>query len=705
MARLTKLKGNPTNTMYAKTYSKFLGVDFSKDASMVDETRSPDAENIISDIDGFPEKRVGWREITKLQGRINGIFTFGDREERVTVVHAGEKIYKLSDGEAEVIFEGAADSRSQGKYFRGYLCILTGREFLVFDGEKCTAVSEVKDMYAPITHIGRLAGSVDHYNLKYATEFMSWWKTGKLPFDAQAGVIYENAELNLASGWRKNCFEVVGSGNSANLFILDATIDLGSRIVIRHIPTGEVLADISFSKEERYEDDYYVIIDSNQSEEIEGINKEFVNSVGATELSVNYLMWLGNSKKNGCGFVAISPKLTELGEVGHTPGIDNFSVEFSHVIEGYAERIGKCRFMDVFENRVFFSGNPDYPNTDWYSAVNDPLFIPDINYTEIGLSSSKIMGYLRSGDSQAIIKSDGDGASSYLRSYQTLSDGSVIFPVKQGLSGLGAVSENAITLFLDDPVFLTRNGVYAIARQDISSERALALRSTRINARLLLEENLSDAQMCEWNGYLLLAINGKCFVADAAQKSYSGNFTGEFEYEWYYWTNIPARCLASIGDTLYFGTEDGRVCRFNNDMKNERGELECAAYSDNGEAIRARWSTPLSDDGDFMRIKTMPKTGSGVFLKSYDRSGVEVLVRTDSGKTETLVKRSAGIFSFSDIDFSDFTFNTSPYTVVPFNSRVKKYKAIQIICKNEKPNQPFGIGGIIRKYFYGKTNK
>ena len=194
-------------------------------------------------------------------------------------------------------------------------------------------------------------------------------------------------------------------------------------------------------------------------------------------------------------------------------------------------------------------------------------------------------------------------------------------------------------------------------------------------------------------------------ILTPAKKSYSGNKTGTFEYEWYYWTNIPATSFGIVGGELLFGTEDGHLCRFNNDMVTSRGELSSRAYSDDGAAICARWATPLSDDGDFMRLKTMVKSGSGVFLKTYNRSGVSVCIRTDSGAEKTIKEQSAGVFNFEDIDFSDFTFNTSPYTVVPFNTRIKKYKAIQVICRNNKVNQAFGIGGIVRKFFYGKTNK
>ena len=197
--------------------------------------------------------------------------------------------------------------------------------------------------------------------------------------------------------------------------------------------------------------------------------------------------------------------------------------------------------MDIFENRIFYSGNPDFPNTDWHSELNEPTYVTDLSYTEIGLGATPIIGYLRTGSEQAILKGDGDDATIYMRSRAEDAEGNVLFPIRQGNSGIGAVARNAVCTMLDDPLYLSRNGVYAIAQQDISSERALNIRSTRINKKLLKNMNLEDAYMCTWRGNLMLFINGECYVADASQKTYAGNKTGTFEYEWYFWTNIPGR--------------------------------------------------------------------------------------------------------------------------------------------------------------------
>lgn len=69
-----------------------------------------------------------------------------------------------------------------------------------------------------------------------------------------------------------------------------------------------------------------------------------------------------------------------------------------------------------------------------------------------------------------------------------------------------------------------------------------------------------------------------------------------------------------------------------------------------------------------------------------------------------IVETFADIFSWTDIDFSRFTFNSNDAPqVLPFNSKVKKYKTLQLIMKNDAMNEAFGIFGIIKRYTIGTS--
>ena len=73
-----------------------------------------------------------------------------------------------------------------------------------------------------------------------------------------------------------------------------------------------------------------------------------------------------------------------------TDGQDNVIIQFRKTVSGHRDRINKCTLLEVFDNRVFFSGNQDYPNTLWHSSLNDPSYCSDLDYYTEGMDLSKI---------------------------------------------------------------------------------------------------------------------------------------------------------------------------------------------------------------------------------------------------------------------------------------------------------------------------
>ncbi len=699
MPKMTNI-GNPTSpAIYTKKFTTFRGVDFSVSETMVDDSRSPYAVNVISDTGGFPEKRLGWRTLINLGARINGIYRYKgmvgeeDNERLVEcfIIHAGDKIYKWSEnGEATELLSGINDAKSTARLFKNALYILTGKEFLCYDGESCTNIANSGNAYVPTTWENRGPAY-------YSTE-----KTGEWD-EKEGGRAYE--PINIANTKRRMTFRITSDKSFERYLFLDGKIKPQTRVTMKYIPTNKTIFSVTAPSDDNsreYAVDYEFFRGAHNSQTGKSsmvLSRKWINGENGTLAAMSL-----NLPEGGIIAGVMNPTKVN-GYVPPAEGVDNFVIEYFAEAGVSDNAISKCTVMDIFENRIFYSGNPDFPNTDWHSELNEPTYVSDLSYTEIGLESNPIIGYLRTGSEQAILKGDGEDSSLYMRYRAEDSEGKTIFPIRQGSSEIGAVSRHAVCTLFDDPMYLSASGVWAIAQQDISSERALNIRSTRINKKLLENFNLEDAIMFKWKQNLMLCINGECYVADAAQKTYANNKTNTFEYEWYYWKNIPARAAYNFEETLYFGTEDGRICRFNDDLKNSRGEIEPKAYSDDGEAIVAEWATTFSDDGDFMRLKTMKKKGSGVMLKTYLRSGVKVCIKTDKDFEKEIRDKSAGLFNFEDIDFSDFTFNTSPYLVVPFNAKFKKYKAIQVICRNDKVNQAFGVLGIIRRYVIGNFAK
>lgn len=225
-----------------------------------------------------------------------------------------------------------------------------------------------------------------------------------------------------------------------------------------------------------------------------------------------------------------------------TIGQDNVIITFSKTVQDYDNRIEKCTLSCIFDNRIFYSGNEDYPNALFNSMVNDPTYIADINYYQDGSDNVPITSLLRVGDSLMVIKSDDqqDAVVYYHTPSQVQIDEdttNVTYPTKQGLAGIGCISEWGSTNFLDEPVFISRLGLESFTKLNLGLERSIEHKSSTVDGKLVNEVDLQNVHLEEWNGYLLCLINGHIYLADNRQK-YENKNTGQVEYEWYYWDNI-----------------------------------------------------------------------------------------------------------------------------------------------------------------------
>lgn len=416
-----------------------------------------------------------------------------------------------------------------------------------------------------------------------------------------------------------------------------------------------------------------------------------------------------DGKKGQVKFTTAPPK----------PGItgkDNVSITFVKTVAGYKDKIIKCTIAGIYggksQDRVFLSGNPDAQDTDWRCESNNPLYFSDLSYTKVGADGAAIIGYSAISDSQAIIKADDRSETTiYFRGYNIdTTTSKVQFPVRRAAAGAGAVAKRAFAYLPEEPVFLSRTGVFALTSSNITALQVARNRSYYVDAALTKEEHLENACAVVWNGYYVLAVNGHAYVMDTNQNvAYKPQSYGDYVYECYYWDNFPAVRMMESRGNLYFGTADGKICRMNTDIDTMQTYSDGGTMGEDGKitggvAIVAEWHTKADDDGDFMTYKTMVKRGSGVMIKPYSRSSVKVFARTERDFGRQIREQTIDIFDWSDIDFSRFTFfaNDTPQ-VIPFNSKVKKYKTLQLTAKNEALNEAFGLFGIIKRYTIGTS--
>lgn len=610
-----------------KVYDNFKGVDFAHDPLLCDDNRSPNAVNLISDNGSQPEKRPGFRILQTMEQPINGIAHGTVNGNHVFIAHGGTKLYTFTPTSKTEIKTGVNNARSAIFFSKindvSKCFILTGTEYLVYDGTAVKSVSEIATV--PVILID------------------------KKPSGGGTQLDY----VNLIQPKRTEKFK--GDGTT-KLFQLAATSIDATTVVIKEITaSGEV------------------------------------TKTEGTDFTVN-------RTSGQITFNTAPPKPAVTGE-------DNIYITYAKTVTGYADRVQKCLTIAFFgyggDNRVFITRNPDYKAQDWWSEINDPTYFPDLNYAIVGTTETAVIGYSKLGKNLVISKEDNQNNSTiFLRSAEF--DGTnATFPITPGIAGKGAYSPYSFATLIDEPLFLSRTGIFAITSNVITAEKTLQNRSYYIDPSLTKEPNLDKATACEWNGYYIISVNGHAYLLDSRQKAYEKQNNAAFTYECFYWENINATCFMVYNGELYWGDSSGNICKLNTDI------ADMTRYNDNGVAIKAEWQTKMDDDGLSQLAKTLHKKGFTVTTKPITRSSVKVSYKTSGMDEPELIKDiDTSIQSWLDVDFSAFTFNSNDNAQpVVIKKKVKKYQALQIILSNEELNQGIGIFQITKEFEIGNYIK
>lgn len=234
-------------------------------------------------------------------------------------------------------------------------------------------------------------------------------------------------------------------------------------------------------------------------------------------------------------------------------GNDNVSIEFSKTISGYKNRINKCTLLQVFDNRVFFSGNSAYPNTIWHCSINDPTYCSDLDYYNEGLDNAKVKGMAAGNNALWIFKEPSQANTTVFYHTPTMdSEYGKIYPSVHSSISTGCVGK-AIN-FNDDIVFFSDRGMEGISG-DVTTEQAIAHRSSLIDPRMISETNYKNLLLEEWEGYLMIFIDNKVYLADS--RAMFSNET-HVEYDFFYWElGKKITCTCVNEGVLYLGTDDG----------------------------------------------------------------------------------------------------------------------------------------------------
>ena len=271
-----------------------------------------------------------------------------------------------------------------------------------------------------------------------------------------------------------------------------------------------------------------------------------------------------------------------------TDGQDNVSVEFKKTVSGYREQILGCSLLQVFDNRVFVSGNPDYPNTVWHCSLNDPTYFSDLDYYREGMDSAAIKGLVAGNNALWVFREPSDANTNVFYHTPTIdSDYGKVYPSTHSSITTGCVAK-AIN-FNDDIVFFSERGMEGISG-DVTTEQAIAHRSSLVDRKMIAETNYANMILEEWEGYLLVIIGNKVYLADSRTA-----FTNEdhIEYEWFYWEMEKNITSARVNNgILYLGTSEGVY-----------------TLTDTNCNIESFWTTPKDKFKSPHKLKTTNKRG------------------------------------------------------------------------------------------------
>lgn len=654
---MARIKVPTTVALNTIQYTNLKGADFSCDETECARNRTPDILNLISDNGGNPVKRLGWRTILDMDcGKIFSILYHDD-----IYVVAQNGIYKVTTVSTQLV-----------------AVTLTGGALFVFnDKVYCFAGGK-------------------YYELgDTATEVVGYVPTVSISRnpDGTGGASLE--DVNLLTCKMKNTF--LGDASSTVYRFTSEKVLHGSIVV-----------------------------------EVMNADGKFEPCTDFTQPSATTINALD---KNGeladfsvCdGYITFSAV--------HAPvvtGQDNVKIEFetfdTTVVDEVIQGQYKKARLDVLStmicktygytamDRVFSVGGLN-KNLIYYTGVNDPSYFPDKNYLQVGHEGNGIVGLHRVSEYLCAIKGDSTESTLYLidgSTYYSATEQIMFFGVKPTIAGIGAISSKSFATLGDEPLFLSRTGVYAISNYYTTSEKILRNRSYFLDKKLTKEPNLENAVGIQWNRYYILCVNSHCYVLDGRQRANDRNNNTDFLYEGYYWDNVPATAFCTHDDELYFGTVDGKLCKFNTDVDGitaycDNGVIDTEAATTvlkDGEVIPCKWVTPLDDDKQPQYFKTLNKKGNVLTLLPYDRSSADVSLSKDGGTPIQLGTVYMDIFNWNMIDFSRFTFNSNDTAQDAFLAKkVKKYKRLQIIVENKGLYEPFGIIGITKTFSYGNFSK
>ena len=475
----------PSEPSYRRTsYSELKGVDFSVDPALVDRKHSPDALNMISDRGGNPIKRKGFKLFTDPTvnygtGYVQNLWSFVYHNNRYIVFTvAGSTLANIyvtnESGERVLTYAVGASSSSVpttqlGRRIGFYTEANSDQIGFYIVGYKSGTTANYLRLYFDGNNVLRYATVA----AKIPTVII-----GRLP--EGGGSVYEG--VNLLTRERTEQFY---NPDGKRTFVTASEIDT----TIQYSPSGLPVVI-------QYKDE----------------NNQWQYITQGVTVTANT--------------VTISSTRTP-----PVPGEDNIKIRYFRAGDGNASKVLDCevyaRNSGATSEQLFFSGNPSYRSSIYYSAPNDVTYFPDLNYINVG-GETRIMGFCNMGENLGVVKESTSNDSTLFMLYQTSLSTTAVstvntytntttteteqiqtYAIKRTAAGIGAISKYAFSTLNDEPLFLSPNGVYGVVSTNTTSEKVVRNRSRFLDAKLAKETlaTRKDAIATTWDNYYVLAMH------------------------------------------------------------------------------------------------------------------------------------------------------------------------------------------------------
>lgn len=406
-------------------------------------------------------------------------------------------------------------------------------------------------------------------------------------------------------------------------------------------------------------------------------------------------------------------------------GEDNVRIYYRRASTPQVEELSKCTIscnygVAGYKDRLFLSGNSDYPNYVWFSAMDDYTYFPETSYLNFGDEKTEVRMLAGQDTNLAVFTSD----KCHLVSGSINSDTEngfapdALFTVSHIFESIDPIGNTRPIVFNNEIVYLSKNGLSAVTPSNVMDERYAQIRSDRINY-WLLKEDLTKAKMCVCKDFLVLlpgqtdySHENKIYLFDGVQFSSSNSKPfSQRQYEAYVWQGFSLRAdfIWSINDELHFYI-DGRIHRipFSVDGDNEDYTDKFGNPAAPDElAVTASWETPNLYGSAFYAKKAFSRFGillrkSLNFLDNKEiNTTVKVFYKKNNEPWKMLKDYSGeqSIFRYDYINYGMFSYTPTGKTYsMDEKIKVKKAQSLKLRFVNDIPGMPLYLQAFSLEY-------